>query len=225
MASIFARTIIIYILLSFSMKIMGKRQIGELDVSDLISTLLISELAAIPIDDPDIPLFNAIIPILFIATLEIIIPYLKNKYTKIKKYVEGQPEFVIFKGELIQKALKENRISVNELVCELRMQGVGDINSVYYAVLEQNGKITVIPKAAYQAPTLQQMGLQSQENGIYHIVIDGDVINTHSLQQLNLSRTQIDTILQERALPSKEIYLMLMSDSGDIRIVKKEKCT
>ena len=93
MASIFFRTIIVYLLLSLSMKIMGKRQIGELDVSDLISTLLISEIAAIPIDDSDIPLMNAVIPILFIVCLEIIISAAKNRSNKIKRPVEGPPEF------------------------------------------------------------------------------------------------------------------------------------
>ena len=146
MASIFIRTVIIYVLLSFSMKIMGKRQIGELDVSDLISTLLISELAAIPIDDPDIPLFNAIIPILFIVSLEIIISSMKNKSNRIKKYVEGQPAFIIYKGRLLQETLRENRISINELLCEMRIQGIGDIRDIDYCSLEANGKLSILKK-------------------------------------------------------------------------------
>ena len=98
MTSIVVRTIIVYIILSFSLRIMGKRQIGELDVGELVSTLLISEIASIPIDDPDIPLMNAIIPILFILAIEIIISTLKNKSEKLKKIVEGTPEYIIYKG-------------------------------------------------------------------------------------------------------------------------------
>ena len=208
MASIFARTIIIYILLSFSMKIMGKRQIGELDVSDLISTLLISELAAIPIDDPDIPLFNAIIPILFIATLEIIIPYLKNKYTKIKKYVEGQPEFVIFKGELIQKALKENRISVNELLCELRIQGIGDIRDVNYCYLEQNGKLSVLKK-------------QNTTGLVAHpLIIDGE-LNETEMRLLKMTRNEVLSACNQTTV--EEVFLLTVDDFGNTNIIIKEE--
>ena len=208
MASIFARTIIIYILLSFSMKIMGKRQIGELDVSDLISTLLISELAAIPIDDPDIPLFNAIIPILFIATLEIIIPYLKNKYTKIKKYVEGQPEFVIFKGELIQKALKENRISVNELLCELRIQGIGDMRDVNYCYLEQNGKLSVLKK-------------QNTTGLVAHpLIIDGE-LNENEMRLLKMTRNEVLSACNQTTV--EEVFLLTVDDFGNTNIIIKEE--
>ena len=123
MVSIFIRTFIIYILLSVTLKTMGKRQIGELDVNELVSTLLISEIAAIPIDDPDLPLMNAIIPITFILSIEIILSHAKTKSNKLKKYVEGRPAFIIYKGKINQKELKENRISINEFLSEMRNQG------------------------------------------------------------------------------------------------------
>ena len=105
MVSIIIRTAIIYILLSFELRIMGKRQIGELDVSELVSTLLISELAAIPIDDPDIPLLNAIIPMLFILSAEILLSTVKNKSEKLKRIIDGEPTYIIYKGRLLQSAL------------------------------------------------------------------------------------------------------------------------
>lgn len=208
MASIFIRTIIIYILLSLSMKIMGKRQIGELDVSDLISTLLISELAAIPIDDPDIPLFNAIIPILFIATLEIIIPSLKNKYAKVKKYIEGQPAFVIFKGRLLQETLRENRISLNELLCELRIQAIGDIRDVDYCYLEPNGKLSVLKK-------------QNSSGNIAHpLIIDGE-FNENEIRLLKMSENDV-SLLSGKKNP-KEIFLLTVDDFGNTNIIIKEE--
>ena len=110
MASIAVRTLLIYILLTFSLRIMGKRQLGELDVGELVSTLLISEIAAIPVDDPDIPLLNAIIPTLLILSLEIIISTVKNKSETLKTTIEGVPCYIIYKGKLLQNVLKENRI-------------------------------------------------------------------------------------------------------------------
>jgi len=208
MAAIFVRTIIIYILLSFSMKIMGKRQIGELDVSDLISTLLISELAAIPIDDPDIPLFNAIVPILFIAALEIIIPSLKNKYAKIKKYIEGQPAFVIFKGKLLQETLKENRISINELLSELRTQGIGDIRDVDYCYLEPNGKLSILKK---QNP----IGLVA-----HPIIIDGEY-NENEIRLLKMTENDISLLCKEKS--RENIFLLTVDDLGNTNIIIKEE--
>ena len=208
MASIFIRTIIIYILLSFSMKIMGKRQIGELDVSDLISTLLISELAAIPIDDPDIPLFNAIIPILFIVSLEIIISSLKNKSNKIKKYVEGHPAFIIFKGRLLQETLRENRISINELLCEMRIQGIGDIQDIDYCTLEANGKLSMLKK-------------QNAKGAVAHpLIIDGE-INESEMRLMKMSENKIKALIKKREIG--EIFLMTFDDSNSLNIILKEE--
>ena len=144
MLSIFIRTIIIYILLSIMLKLMGKRQIGELEVNELVSTLLISEIAAIPISESNVPLLAAIIPIVFICTLEIFLSALKNKWHGLKHVVEGEPVYIIYKGKLLQDALDENRISINELLCEMRIQGIGSISEVYYAILEQNGKLSLL---------------------------------------------------------------------------------
>lgn len=208
MASIFIRTIIIYILLSFSMKIMGKRQIGELDVSDLISTLLISELAAIPIDDPDIPLFNAIIPILFIVSLEIIISSLKNKSGKFKKYIEGHPAFVIFKGRLLPETLRENRISINELLCEMRIQGIGDIQDIEYCSLEANGKLSILKK-------------QNPGGRVAHpLIIDGE-INESEMRLLEMAENELFTLLENRS--PKDVFLLTIDDSRAINIIMKEK--
>lgn len=208
MAAIFIRTIIIYILLSFSMKIMGKRQIGELDVSDLISTLLISELAAIPIDDPKIPLLNAIVPILFIVSLEIIISSLKNKSNRIKKYIEGQPAFIIFKGKLLQETLRENRISINELLSEMRIQGVGDISDIEISTLEPNGKISILKK-------------ENAEGSIAHpLIIDGE-INKNELRLMEM--TENDLFLMLGNTSPKSVFLMTLEDSGKANIIIKEE--
>jgi len=208
MASIFIRTVIIYILLSLSMKIMGKRQIGELDVSDLISTLLISELAAIPIDDPDIPLLNAIIPILFIVSLEIIISSLKNKSAKFKKYIEGQPAFIIFKGKLLQETLRENRISINELLCEMRIQGIGDIRDIEYCTLEANGKLSMLKK-------------EKPGGRVAHpLIIDGE-INESELRLMEMSENKFLSLLESKSV--KDIFLLTLDDSSSLNIIMKEK--
>ena len=208
MTSILVRTLIIYLLLSFSLRIMGKRQLGELDVSELVSTLLISEIASIPIDDPDIPLLNAIIPILFILSTEIILSTIKNKSERLKKTIEGKPEYIIYKGRLLQKVLDDNRISINELLSGLRSQGIGDIKKVYYATVEQNGVLSV---------------LKVGESDLAHpIIIDGRVIED-TIKTLGYDRRWLDKQLAEQKAKQDDIFLMTVKDDGEINLIEKEK--
>ncbi len=223
MITILFRTVLIYIFLIIAVRLMGKRQIGELEVSDFVTTLLISEIASLPITDSSIPISHAIIPMVVLVFFEVACSVVIICFPRLKNLLTARPTTLIYDGRICEKAMRSARISTDELISELRQKEVTDPSQVLYAILEQNGKITVIPKAAYQSLTAQQLGLAPKEDGIYHIIIDGGVINKHSLQQLNLSCAQIDAILQDRALTHKEIYLMLMSDAGDIRIVKKEK--
>ncbi len=207
MTSILIRTVIIYVLLMFSLRIMGKRQLSELDATELVSTLLISEIAAIPIDDPDIPLMNAIIPTLFIISIEIIISTLKNKSEKLKNTIEGVPSYIIYKGRLLQKALLENRISVNELLAELRSQGIGNISEVEYGIIEQGGQLSIIKK---DSPPL-----------FHPIIIDGEIVED-ALRRLEYNEMWLDTILSANGLSVTDILLMAVSDGGEISIIKKD---
>ena len=208
MASILVRTAIIYILLSFSLRIMGKRQLGELDVSELISTLLISEVASIPIDDPDIPLLNAIIPILFILAVEVILSTVKNKSEKLKGAIEGEPLYIIYKGRLSQRALKENRISINELLAEMRVQGVGDISDVDYAILEQNGSLAVLKKES--------------DIMAHPLIIDGE-IHEQNLKHLGYDELWLKKRLGELRKRRDDVFLMTINDLGQINLIEREK--
>jgi len=207
-ASIFVRTFIIYILIAFALRIMGKRQIGELEVSELVSTLLISEIAALPIADPDIPLLNAIIPVLFIFSLEIIISSLKNKSEKLKKFVEGEPIFLIFKGKICEKALKDNRLSINELLSEARLQSIGDISEIYYAILEQNGQISFLKRGKNESIAIP-------------LVIDGEV-KEEALSQTGFTKKRLLREIKERRLTPQNIFLMTLDDDENINIYIKE---
>lgn len=207
MLAILMRTIIVYALLSIAMKLMGKREIGELDVSDLVSALLISEIAAIPIDDPDIPLLNAIIPILFILSVEILLSYAKTRSSKLKRCVEGESVFLIYKGELDQAAFKENRISLNEFLSEMRSQSIGDISLIEYAVLEQSGKISI---------------LQKDKDQLSHtLIIDGE-FNTPEFSENRFSQEKVTEQVELRGLKMKDVMYMSVDDSNNINIILKE---
>ena len=208
MASILIRTLIIYILLMVILRLMGKREIGQLDASDLISTLLISELAAIPIDDPDIPLLNAVLPILFIFALEVILSTVKNKSPLLGRAIDGDACFIIYKGRILQKALKENRISTTELLSAIRTQGVGDISEVEYALLEQNGTISVLQSA--------------QGTAAHAILIDGEPLEK-TLSLLGKNQEWLLSEIKKRNYQKEDIFLMTATDDLRIRIIPKEE--
>ena len=208
MASVLIRTVIIYAFLSFALKLMGKRQIGELETSELISALLISEVAALPIDNPDIPLSSAIFPTLLIIALEILLSFIKNKSDRLKRTIDGEPTFIIYKGKLRQSVLKENRISMNEVLSELRVLGVGDISDADYAILEQNGKISVLKKGC--------------DTLAHTLIIDGEV-NERALKSLGYNHEWLTKRLDERHCRAEELFLMTVGDDGTINIIKEER--
>ena len=209
MSSIFIRTILIYLFLSVMLKIMGKRQIGELEVSELVSTLLISEIGAIPISDSDIPLLHAVVPIIFICSLEVAISGLKNKSRRLKHIVEGSPDYIIYKGRLLQKNLLNNRISIDELLTEIRTQGIGDISDISYGILEQNGKLSLMKK---------------NDNTLlaHTIVIDGR-INTKQLKALGYDEAWLCKKLNSFNTTVNSILLMTVNDNGITNIIIKEE--
>lgn len=204
MGAIVIRCVLIYVLLTFSIRIMGKRQIGELDVGDLVSTLLISELAAIPIDDPDIPLLNAGIPILLIISLEIIISTIKNRSSLLKKAVDGRPVYIIYKGRLLQNTLIDNRISIDELLSEMRGQGIFDISEVEYGILEQNGSLSLF---------------KTSDTAFAHtLMLDGEIFSD-SVKLIGAEQI-VEKALRGQRL--EDIMLLTVDDMGNINMIKKD---
>ena len=209
MTSIFIRTIIIYIILNIMLKIMGKRQIGELEVSELVSTLLISEIAALPISESDIPLLPSIIPILFIASMEVILSITKNKSAKLKQIIEGEPVYIIYKGRLRQKALAENRISINEVLTEMRTQSISDLKSVRYAILEPNGKLSFLKES--DSPNISKT-----------VVIDTKP-DFKNIKEAGYNEKWLNERLSERNLKLSDVFLMTVYENGVVDIIEKEK--
>ncbi len=225
MATIFVRTVIIYLILITAMRLMGKRQIGELEISDLVTTLLISEIASLPITDNTVPISHAIIPIIILIAFEICSSALVMRFPRIKNLVTDRPSTLIKNGKLCKGAMEESRLSIDELVTELRQNGYVDIDEILYAILEKNGKITLIPKAKYNLPTCEQLNIKAEETGIFHIVIDNGALNAHGLYEVGLRREQIEHKLQKHSLKINDVYLMMISDSGEERIISKKEAS
>ncbi len=222
MLTVFIRTVIIYIILTVTMRIMGKRQLGELDVGELVITILLSEIASMPITNPEQPFWNALVPIATLATLEIITSLLILRIPLFKTILSSKPAVIIERGVIKYNMMKKVRISLEELVSQVRQNGVYDLCEVDYAILEENGKMSVIPKNANRQPDKQDIGIKCQDNGIMHIVISDGCVNSHSLALLKKDRTWLEGKLKKLKVPIKEVFCMTVDDAGKIFIQKRD---
>lgn len=223
MATILLRTLILYLTISLVLRSMGKRQVGELELSDLVATLLLSEVAALPIADRNTPLLHALIPLLLILSLEILLTYLKNKWGFLKRLLEGRPSFLITRGQLDQKELLKLRISIDELLGECRLQGYSDLSEIEYAILEQDGKLSLFPKATEEPVKVSDLGLQVPAKGIAHPVITDGCIETASLSLLGITPESVRAICRQNNCRAENVLLMTINDTGDVNIIKKEE--
>lgn len=223
MIAIVVRVLIIYIILAATFRLMGKRQIGQLQISELISALLLSETASAPLSNPELPLLYGVLPVFFVLALEIMVTFIKNKSNFLKKLLEGRPSVLINRGRLDAKELARMRISIEELLAEFRLKGITDIAEVYYAILEQNGQLSVIAKEAKQGALREDvLKHKPKEQGISLPVIVDGCISEDSLELSGRSRKWLFGVLQKKRLKIEEIFLLTVNETGEIYFTKKE---
>ncbi len=221
MLTILIRTVIVYVILLCIMRLMGKRQLGELEISELVTTLLLSEIASLPIENQSIPLVYAIIPLVTILTFEVTLSIILVKCPRLKNLASARPSVLIRHGFLDQKELRRIRISLDELISEVRQSGLSSLDEVDYAILEQNGKISIIPKKSAQPPTAKDMHLAPAENGIVHTMVADGKINRYNLQLLQLGNGWVDERLQAQGWGLEEVFFLGIDDSGKLYWIKK----
>lgn len=222
MPSILLRTVLIYAILTCVMRFMGKRQIGEMQLSELIIALLLSEIATSPVTDPDMPLSFALISVGILISLEIILSFLAMKSPFCKKLFDGKPAYLIFRGHLLQDELSKTRMSMEELLGELRRQGYSDIRDVYYALIEQNGKISFFPRAQVQTVRACDLSLNPQETGILHPLITDGHISQYNLELTGHDTAWLSSRLREYGIRQKQVFLFAIDDAGGETMIRKE---
>lgn len=223
MLTIFIRTVIIYVILLIIMRLMGKRQIGELELSDLVTTFLISEIASLPITDTKLPILHAVIPMVILLTFEVFSSWFLSRYSVFKGIFSTRPATLIYNGKINRGEMLRVRLSLDELIGELRQKGISDIQEVKYAILEQNGRLSVIQTSDALPATPNDLNIFVEDRGIDHIIISNGEIDRHGIRLLGLTKKDVDHILSSRRLKQKEVYLMLMNDNKDVKIFKKKE--
>lgn len=222
MAITLIRLLILYLLILGCLRLMGRRQIGELQASDLVVTILLSEIIVLPIEDNDIPILNSVAAVFLLTALEILLSAFSLKSEKIRKLFEGNPIPVILNGKLDQKALLKLRVTLDDILEALREKDIFDISKVQCAILESNGKISVQLKPDFEAVTCSDMQIQVQNDGtVFPIIYDGK-IQIDNFEICNMNREKIDKILQQSGLCYKDILLLTANKNGAVSVIRKE---
>ena len=220
----FVRTIILYILLIVGIRIMGKRQVGELEPSELVLALLISDLAAVPMQDFGIPLAAGVIPIITLLCITMILSVLTMKSIRFRVLMCGRPSIVIQDGALRRNEMERNRVTIDELMEELRMQGITDITTIKYAILETNGRLSVLLRAEEQPVTAKQMGIAMEDVALPLVIINDGRLLSHNLKIRGLNETWLKKQLDAQGVHRVEdVFLMTVDEQNHVFCSPKEE--
>ncbi len=218
------RILILYFIVILAVRLMGKKQIGELQPSELVITILISELASVPIQDKNQPLVVAILQIFTLVCLELIVSLVTLKSVRMRSVLFGRPSVLIYKGKFRQNVMEHSRVTVDDIMEVMRNNGVLDIDEVDYAILETNGQLSIIEKNQYRPLCANDIGIKNQDSGgIPHlIIVDGKVMGKN-LKESGRNKTWLTQRLKQDGYKSvKEVFLMTLDDNGKVYLVGKK---
>lgn len=223
MAIVFFRTLIIFCSLLLFMRILGKRQMGELELSELVVSVLIADLAAMPLQDIGIPLLNGIVPIVILFSCELIISGLTMRSVKLRAVICGRPCMLIKNGKILQDNMRLCRFTVDELTEELRNRDVNDISCVKYAILETNGTLNTVLYSSQLPPTAAQLGVRTDDLGYPYVVIEEGRVLSENLRLSGHDKRWLRHELNARGVSGPErVYVMIAYDSGEIYFQERD---
>ena len=224
MMTAFVRTLILYFLIMTGLRLMGKRQIGELEPGELVLTMMISDLATVPMQDFGIPLLAGVIPILTLLALSMLMSQLSLHSLRFRALACGTPSVLIREGVLQQEAMRKNRYTLDELLEELREQGYSSIGDIKYAILENSGQLSLLPWTRRQPPTAEQLGLEVREETTLPVILinDGRLLQS-ALAASGRDIAWLNGVLRREGLASpKEVFLLTLDERGQVTCVRKE---
>lgn len=217
------RTVTLYALIILGIRLMGKRQVGELEPSELVFTLLIADLAAVPMQDFGIPLITGMVPIVTLLCLTLLLSILTMRSIRFRAILCGRPSIVVREGQVCQREMAKNRFTLDELSEELRIQGIADISKVKYAILETNGQLTVLLKATEAPLTAAQAGLEPEDGGLCALIVSDGRLMEENLKRRGLNGEWLEKQLKKNHVKSvKEVFMLSVDELGKVYFAKKE---
>jgi uncharacterized membrane protein YcaP (DUF421 family) len=222
MTGIVLRTLFFYTIVLFMMRLMGKREIGNLSPFDLVVSIMIAELAALPIEDLEKPLLEGVLPLLTLLVAEIALSYCSLKFEKVRSIVNGTPSIVIARGVIMEEEMRKMRYNINDLLVGLRSSGIVDVADVEYAVLEPSGTLSVIPVANKRPLTATDMGVSVTYEGLPLPIITDGRVHWDNLKGAGIDEDHFHTILKQRGVERpREVLFAYISSTGQFEFQRK----
>jgi len=217
------RTAILYLAVIIGLRIMGKRQIGDMQPNELVITILVSEIASIPIQDSAQPMINGLTAVALLVALEVILSVLAMKSGGVRRLVNGGPVIVIRQGEIDQKAMENLRITMDDLLASLRQNQIFDITEVEYAIVETNGSVSVMLTPENRPMTNSVAGKQIKDKGLPTPVVCDGKIQRRFIEAMSIRPERVQGIIASRKLKKSQIFLMTIDSQGNTQLIKKEQ--
>jgi len=216
------KTLLLYIVIIVSMRLMGKRQIGQLQPFEFAVAVMISELAALPLTEDDRKLHHALIPIAVLVTCQLLISYISIKGVRIRGYICGKPTVVIRNGRMLEKTMRKEMCTINELLEQLRFHTVQNVSDVEYAILETNGQLSVILKSQKRPVTPEDLKIETKYEGCtIDLIIDG-ILMEETMKKMNIDKNWLDQQLKERGISDyRMVFYAAVDTSGNLYVQKK----
>ena len=218
------RTVVLYLFIVVGIRLLGKHQIGQLEPSELVLTLIIADLASVPMQDNGIPLLAGLIPIVVLLSMSAVLSILCTKSLRFRALLCGRPSIVVENGAVLQGELKRCRLTIDELLEELRIQGYTDIQTIKFALLETNGQLSVLPYTAEKPATAAQMGVSTQETGLPVVLVSDGHLLSHNLKGLGYETVWLEKQLASHGLNTpKQAFLLTVDEAGTTYCVPKKE--
>ena len=216
------RSTVIYLVLLIGIRLLGKRQMGELELNELVIAMLLSDLASTPLQDLDMPLHYGITSALTLLTLSLLFSWLCLKSLRFRIFFCGKPTIIVENGRLIQSAMRRNRFTMDELLGELRVQGIMDLRSVKYAILETNGQLSILPTATEQPLTAGDMDIPKQDSAPPVLLINDGRVLKDALTEQGLDQKWLQAVLRQHGLSHpRQVFLLSVDDKKRALLIPK----
>ncbi len=219
----FVRAIMVYILVLIVMRLMGKREIGQLQPFELVISIMIADLASIPMTDPGVPIFNGLVPILGLLAMHLLITVLNIKSVNLRKITCGKPTILVYRGKIDEEALKKERFTVSELQERLRGKDVFNLGDVEFAILETNGEVSVITKPNKRNLTPEDMNIEADYEGLpYDLIVDGKIMY-ENLNKIGKDKRWLIKQIEKFKRSPEDVLIATMDGKGNFFCQQKER--
>ena len=218
----YLRTIFLYLVLIAVIRLMGKRQIGQMEASEFVVTMLVANLAAIPMQDEGVPLHSGLVPILTILGVEFVLTALSMANLRFRQLLCGKPVILIENGKILQDNLRRTRVTLDELTGHLREKDILDLSTVQFAILETDGNLSVFPYPKHRPATAKEAGISTQKQYLPITIIGDGQVYPHNLALAGKNQAWLNQVLQQNGASLSETWLLTVDASDRICFLRKE---